>query len=170
MKKKLLTLVLTAAMMLTFTACGGNNNSSADNRTSSAAQSSAPSVESSASTESSAPAEDDAMTLADWLETDDAKQAESATNSALASSGMSVTLAADGNMFVYEYHLGADLDIPSSDALDAAFGPVIEANKSGLDSLFSSFSTAYGIELEGARFVFFDSNGNEIYSGEVLNE
>lgn len=170
MRKKLLTLVLTAAMALTFAACGSKDNASANGGNSSAEQSSAPSTESSAPAESSSQAEDDAMTLADWLETSDAKQAEDATNSALASSGMSVTLAADGNMFVYEYHLGAELDIPSGDALDAAFGPVIEANKSGLDSLFSSFESVYGITLEGARFVFFDADGNEIYSGEVINE
>lgn len=168
MRKKLLTLVLTAAMVLTFAACGSKEP--ADSGSSSAAQASTPSTEPSAPAESSSSAEDDAMTLADWLETDDAKQAESATNSALASSGMSVTLAADGNIFVYEYHLGADLDLPSSDALDAAFGPVIEANKAGLDSLFSSFKTAYGIELEGARFVFIDADGNELYTGEVMNE
>lgn len=170
MRKKLLTLALTAAMVLSFAACGSKDDSkgAADNGSSSTTQSTP--TQSSAPEESSSQAEDDAMTLADWLETADAKQAESATNSALASSGMSVTLAADGNMFVYEYHLGADLDIPSSDALDAAFGPVIEANKSGLDSLFSSFESVYGIKLDGARFVFFDSEGNEIYSGEVMNE
>lgn len=168
MRKKLLTLALTTVMVLSFAACGSKGNEPADNRSSSTTQSTP--AQSSAPEESSSQAEDDAMTLADWLETSDAKMAEDATNQQLAASGMSVTLAADGNMFVYEYHLGADLDIPSSDALDAAFGPVIEANEAGLASLFSSFKDAYGIELEGARFVFLDSEGNEIYTGEVLNK
>lgn len=113
-----------------------------------------------------------AMTLEEWMNTDDAKQAEEATNTALASTGMTVKLVADGNVFVYEYTLpgGDEYSELTSDALAAAFDPVIEANKAGLADLFSSFETTYKIKLDGARFTFLTSDGKEIYSGEVANE
>lgn len=168
MKKKLLTLVVAATMALSFAACGsdgGNSTSTGSSATqsSAAAQSSA---------ESSSQAESDAMTLEDWLKTDDAKTAESQTNSALASTGMTVKLAADGDIFVYEYTLPAD-DTYSSltgDDLAAAFDPVIEANKAGLADLFESFESTYGIKLGGARFTFLTADGTELYSGDVANE
>lgn len=171
MKKKLLTLALAASLVMSFAACGSNGNSSADNSSSSATQSST-AQSSAASTESSSQAEDDAMTLADWLETDEAKQAESATNSALASTGMSVKLAADGDVFIYEYTL-PDSDVYaglSADDLATSFDPVIEANKSQLVSLFETFESEYGIKLSGARFTFLAADGTEIYSGDVANE
>lgn len=173
MKKKLLTLILTAAMALSFAACGSSGNDSVNAGNSSAAQASTPSTQSSAPAESSsAPAEDDIMTLEDWLKTDEAKQAEDATNSALASTGMSVKLAADGDIFVYEYTL-PESDAYSSltgDALAAAFDPVIEANKAGVENLFETFKTSYGIKLGGARFTFLTPDGTELYSGDVANE
>ena len=167
MRKKLLTLALTATLVLSFAACGSNGDDSANNGSSSATQSSAVTQSSAASTDSSAPAEsssqaeDETMTLEDWLKTDDAKQAEDATNSALASTGMSVKLAADGDIFIYEYTM-PDSDIYSgltADDLAAAFDPVIEANKQGLADLFDSFESTYGIKLGGARFTFFTSDG-----------
>ncbi len=168
MKRKLLTLVLVATMALSFAAYGSKDNNSATTGSSSAQAS----TQSSASAESSSQAEDKTMTLEDWLKTDDAKQAESATNSALASTGMSVKLAADGDIFVYEYTL-PDSDTYSSltaDDLAAAFDPVIEANKAGLTSLFESFESTYGIKLSGARFTFLTADGTELYSGDVANE
>ncbi|MCM1217406.1 MAG: DUF4854 domain-containing protein [Lachnospiraceae bacterium] len=165
MKRKLLTLALTAAMALSFAACGSKDDGSARAGSSSAAQSSAPAANSSQ-------AEDAVMTLADWLETDEAKQAESATNSALAATGMSIKLAADGNVFIYEYTM-PDSNVYNSmaaDAIAALFDPVIEANKSGLADLFESFASTYDIRLEGARFVFLTADGTELYSADVANE
>lgn len=171
MKKKLLTLILTAAMALSFAACGSSGNDSANAGNSSAAQASTPSTQSSAPAESSsAPAEDDIMTLADWLKTDEAKQAEDATNSALASTGMSVKLAADGDIFVYEYTMPGEYSSLTGDALAAAFDPVIEANKAGVENLFETFESSYGIKLSGARFTFLAADGTELYSGDVANE
>ncbi len=171
MRKKLLTLVLAATMALSFAACGSNGGNTADNRDSSTAQSSStPSEQSSAPEASSSQAEDDTMTLADWLKTSDAQMAESASNSQAASSGMTISLAADGDILVYEYHINAGEDVPSSEALDEAFGPVIESYEANIESLYSSFESSYGIKLGGVRFSFFDADGNEIYSGEVLNE
>lgn len=168
MKKKLFALTLAATVVLSFAACGSDSNTSASTGSSAA---SAASTESSAAVESSSQAED-AMTLADWITSDDAKAAEDATNSALASTGMTVKLAADGNVFVYEYYLpsGSDYSGLTSDDLAAAFDPVIEANQASLDSLFESFETTYGIKLDGARFTFFDADGNELYSGDVENK
>lgn len=172
MKKKLLTLVVTAAMALSFAACGSNGGDSANAGNSSAAQISAePSSQPSASAESSsAPAEDDTMTLEDWLKTDEAKQAEDATNSALASTGMSVKLAADGDIFVYEYTMPGEYSSLTGDALAAAFDPVIEANKAGVENLFETFESSYGIKLSAARFTFLAADGTELYSGDVANE
>lgn len=167
MRKKLFALALATTVVLSFAACGSKDNNSAGNGSSSASGSTAPS--SSAAAEPSSQ-EDDSMTLADWFETDDAAKAKDAMNVAMQGQGMTVDLLADGNMLVYEYHLTDDIDVPSGDALDAAFGPVIEAYSSQLDSLFSSFDTAYGIKLEGVRFVFVTSDGTELYSGEVANE
>lgn len=169
MKKKLLTLVVAATMALSFAACGSDGGNSASTGSSAATQSS---VATQSSAESSSQAESDAMTLEDWLKTDDAKTAESQTNSALASTGMTVKLAADGDIFVYEYTLPAD-DTYSSltgDDLAAAFDPVIEANKAGLADLFESFESTYGIKLGGARFTFLTADGTELYSGDVANE
>lgn len=170
MRKKLLALVLTVTAVLSFAACGSNGND-ADGAGSSSAAQSAPAASSSAPAESSSQA-DDAMTLETWLQSDDAKLAEEQTNSALASTGMSVKLAADGDIFVYEYTLPASDDYNglTTEALAAAFDPVIEANKQGLEDLFESFETSYGIKLGGARFVFLTSDGKELYSGDVANE
>ncbi len=169
MRKKLLALVLTVTAVLSFAACGSKGDDAANTGSSPAAQSSTAS--SAAPAESSSQA-DDSMTLADWLNSDDAKQAEEQTNAALASTGMSVKLAADGDIFVYEYTLPASDDYKglTTEALAAAFDPVIEANKQGLADLFESFETSYGIKLGGARFVFLTSDGNELYSGDVANE
>lgn len=179
MKKKLLTLVVAATMALSFAACGSDGNNSASTGSSATTQSSvattqssAATTQSSASAESSSQAESDVMTLEDWLQTDDAKTAESQTNSALASTGMSVKLAADGDIFVYEYTLPNDDTYSSltADDLAAAFDPVIEANKAGLADLFKSFEDSYGIKLGGARFTFLTADGTELYSGDVANE
>lgn len=172
MRKKLLTLVLTATMVLSFAACGSDGLNSASNGSSSAAQSTASTPSSSAPEASSSQADDAAMTLEEWMNSDEAKQAEEQTNTALASTGITVKLAADGNVFVYEYTLpgGDEYSGLTSEALAAAFDPVIEANKQGLADLFESFESSYGIKLDGARFTFLASDGTEIYSGDVANE
>ncbi len=164
MKKKLFALALATTAVLTFAACG-----SKDNTGSSSASGSGSAVTESSS---SAAQDSDSMSLADWLTTDDAKAAEDSTNSALASTGMSVKLNADGNWFVYEYYLpdGTDYSSLTADALDAAFGPVIEENESQMKDLFSSFESEYSIKLDGVRFKFLTSDGSEIYSGDVANE
>jgi len=171
MRKKLLALALAVTVVLSFAACGSKGDDSANTgSSSSAAQSESSQAQSSTPAESSSEAEG-AMTLEEWLETDDAKQAESATNSALASSGMTVKLAADGNTFVYEYTLtSGDFSNLTTEDLAAAFDPVIEANEQGLADLFKSFEDSYGIKLDGARFTFLTADGTELYSGDVAND
>ena len=110
-------------------------------------------------------------TLAEWITTEEAKAAQEATNSLLASTGMSVTLAADGNTFVYEYHLpsGSDYSNATAEQIAAAFDPVIEQNKASVENLFTTFEESYGIKLDGARFTFISADGTELYSGDVPN-
>ncbi|MBD5550848.1 MAG: DUF4854 domain-containing protein [Lachnospiraceae bacterium] len=111
------------------------------------------------------------MTLDEWMQSDEAKLTEEMTNSQLASSGITVKLAADGNTFVYEYTMpGEGYEDLSTEDLAAAFDPVIEQNKSGLEDLFKTFDSEYDIKLDGARFVFLTADGTEIYSGDVANE
>lgn len=107
-----------------------------------------------------------------WMESDEAALTIETTNQVLSSAGMTIDLSADGNTFVYEYYVSDDLGMSNltQEQLSASFEPVVESQRSSIESLFSNFETAYGLVLDGVRFTFFTEDGTELYSAEVANE
>lgn len=120
---------------------------------------------------SQAPAETYA-TLQDWMESEEADLTIETTNKILESSGMTIDLSADGNIFVYEYYVSDDLGLSSltEDQLATAFSPMVEAQQSSIETLFSNFETAYGLTLGGVRFSFYSEEGTLLYSVDIANE
>ena len=168
MRRKLFAIVLGITAVLAFSACGSNQNTSGNNSNNSSAASDSTPVSEPPSLETKT------VSLEDWIGSADCKDAEDSTNDALSGTGMTVKLNADSNVFIYEYYLKDDgaIDYSSltADQLDAAFGPVIEANRSDLNDLFTSFEQSYDITLDAIRFTFYTADGTELYTGEVHNE
>lgn len=110
--------------------------------------------------------------LQDWLTSEEARMIIESTNNTLASSGMTVDLAADGNIFVYEYYISDDLGIESlsQDQIAMVLDPVIESQRTSLTALFGSFESEYGIHLDGIRVVFYTAGGDKLYSADIVNE
>lgn len=187
MKKKLLTMVLVAGMVLSLTACGSKGDDAADMESPAVEQSSesdtqeeAPASEEPA-VEEEAPAseepaveeeapEEEGMTLEEWMQSDEAKQTEEMTNSALASSQITVKLKADGDVFVYEYTMGEMYDGLSDSETTETLDAFIEENAEGAKELFGVFEEEYGTQISAVRFVFLASDGTERYSSEVTND
>lgn len=168
MRRKLFAVVLGITAVLAFSACGSNQDTSGNNsNNSSAASDSAPGSETPS-------LEAKIASLEDWIESVDCKEAEDAANEALSGTGMTVKLNADGNVFIYEYYLendgAVDYSSLTADQLDTAFAPVIEANRSDLNDLFTSFEQSYDITLDAIRFTFYTADGAKLYTGEVPNE
>lgn len=107
-----------------------------------------------------------------WMESDEAALTIETTNKVLSSSGMTIDLSADGNVFVYEYYVSDELGMGdlTQEQLAASFDPVVESQRSSIETMFSTFETAYGLVLDGVRFTFFTEDGTELYSAEVANE
>lgn len=178
MKKKLLTVVLVAAMALSMTACGGAKEDDAPEAPAVEEASEAGTEEAEVPEEAPAeeepaeeePAEEEAgMTLDEWMQSDEARQSEDMTNSSLEGTGMSVKLKADGNVFVYEYTMPDEYGELSEADMEAAMAPTIESYASGIADVYDVFDSEYGIKLDGVRFTFVLSDGTEIYSKEVTN-
>lgn len=173
MKKKLLTVVLVAAMALSVTACGGAKEDDAPQAPAVEEASEAGTEEAEAPQEAPVeeePAEEEAgMTLDEWMQSDEARQSEDMTNSSLEGTGMSVKLKADGNVFVYEYTMPDEYGEMSEADMEAAMAPTIESYASGIADVYDVFDSEYGIKLDGVRFTFVLSDGTEIYSKEVTN-
>ena len=107
-----------------------------------------------------------------WVESDEAKLAVQQSNDALASSGMTVNISADGNVLVYEYYLSDELGISElpEDQMTASFESTVEAQKASITSLFESFETMYGLKVEAIRYSYFTEGGEELYSTDITNE
>ena len=75
-------------------------------------------------------------------------------------------------IFVYEYYVSDDLGLSSltEDQLATAFSPMVEAQQSSIETLFSNFETAYGLTLGGVRFSFYSEEGTLLYSVDIANE
>lgn len=110
--------------------------------------------------------------LEDWLASDEARLIIQSSNNSLASSGMTIDLTADGNVFVYEYYISDDLGVSalSQEQIAAALDPVVESQRASLTSLFDSFESQYGIRLDGIRVVFYTEGGDRLYSADIANE
>lgn len=108
-----------------------------------------------------------------WAESDEAALAAEATNDIIASTGLTVNFAADGNTLVYEYYVSDSLGLNSlsPEELATAFEPVVDQYRSSISSLFDEFKTNYGLIPDGVRFVFYSEDGTtELFSSEVANE
>ena len=129
--------------------------------------------------EASAPSEDTPSSvgaydcLQAWAESDEAALAAEATNEIIASTGLTVKFAADGNTLVYEYYASdaLGLDSQSPEELATAFEPIVDQYRSSISSLFDEFENNYGFRLDGIRFVFYSEDGSkELFSSEIPNE
>ncbi len=111
-------------------------------------------------------------TLQDWMESEEADLTIETTNKILASSGMTINLSADGDIFVYEYYVSDDLGLSSltEEQLATSFAPVVESQQASVETLFSNFETAYGLTLGGVRFSFYSEDGTLLYSVDIANE
>lgn len=174
MKKKVLALTMSLMMALSFAACGSQPNeessSSSEQQSSSAEESS--STEESSSAADASTSDQAYATLQDWMESDEAALTIETTNQVIASTGMTLDLSADGNVFVYEYYVSDDLGLSalSEEQLAASLDPVVEANKDSVTTLFDNFESGYGLVLDGVRFTFFTEDGTELYSADIANE
>ena len=181
MKKKILVLTMSLVMALSFPACG-NEPASGDNTTnqgnnstqqeSSDLQESSDAQESSDTQESSDDSSQASNSLQDWMESDEAKLVIDTTNKQLEGTGMSLGLSADGNIFVYEYYIADSLGLAnlSEEETTAALNAQVDAQRDGINSLFSTFEESYGITLDAVRFQFFSEDGTELFSTDVTPE
>lgn len=106
-------------------------------------------------------------TLADLLKTD-AWQAEvKGANDSVASTGITVTTEADGNVLVFKYHL------PDEEAYNAVTAEMGEQMVEQLISTFKAgdmlndFRNSYNVPIDAIRVGYYRADGSEIASGEV---
>ena len=164
MRKKLL--VLTAAAVFTLTACSFNGNASGNSINNSSAAASTPYA-----AEDSDSAESISITsLADWIDTDEAKDFEDEANAEIKSQGggMSVELNFDGNVFIYEYYLNDSLLETGSLTPDELAEGI--AGLSELNDSFTFFEDSYNIKLDAIRVTVYTTDGTELASAEVAPE
>lgn len=114
--------------------------------------------------------------LQEWIESDEAAQMEEMTNNMIASTGMTVTFAAEGDTFVYEYYLSDEtyeamgLGDFSGDQLQSYIESVVESQRASLESIFTTLENTYGITLDAVRVAFYEEDGTFIVSSDILND
>ncbi len=184
MKKKLLTIVMTVAMVCTFAACGSQETGNQDSREPATSEATpAPAETTPAPTDEKEPATQasdstgasDSKTtgdtsLADFVESDDMQQMEKSVNDALAQSGaeISVDFVADGNILVVKYSLTDeynDLEITEEQAAQT-FDPAVKDLVDSFADLFDNLDSL-GITVDGGRVEVLTGNGRELYSVDV---
>lgn len=113
-------------------------------------------------------AADEATGLDAWMESAEAASVIETVNNQLAALGITIDLAADGNVFVYKYYL-PDEFLPSLTAGDGKnfFTTMVNSGSASISSIFTTFEKIYGITIEAVRFIFYSSDGTELYSTDV---
>ncbi|MDE7113232.1 MAG: DUF4854 domain-containing protein [Acetatifactor sp.] len=194
MKKKILALAMTLALVLFFSACGkmvksGNSTTESGKAFNAETfkdgvfnnkgsviyeQDSTEDYEPSASGDSTLlGAYDD---LQAWIESDEAVLTVEAMNNVLASTGMTIDFSADGNTLVYEYYMSDEtyqssgLENYSEDELQSYIESVAESQRATIESGFKNFDNNYGITLDAVRAAFYKADGTLIVSIDILND
>lgn len=114
--------------------------------------------------------------LQEWIESDEAAQMEEMTNNLIASTGMTVNFAAEGDTFVYEYYLSDEayeamgLGNFSGDELQSYIESVVESQRDSLESIFTNLENTYGITLDAVRVAFYEEDGTFIVSSDIEND
>lgn len=196
MKKKVLALTLAAVMTCSFAACGSKADTPADSGDSSvtaetpadnngvqapADNSGSEASKADSNTETASEASDAAgssennaeeLTLQDLLESDEMQEVLDTMNKSAEAQGIVISLAADGNTFVYEYQLPDDdaYNSITTEQAATAFDPIVESYKGSVSEIFEGFETDYSIVLDAIRFTFYTADGNVLYSAEIPNE
>lgn len=118
------------------------------------------------------------MTLEQWTMSEECSIIEELTNEIFRESGVVVEIKADGNKLVFVYHLAAEVwgeitaeemaDMGGSDLKDLTEG--MPELPEMVEGMAGQFDAAYGIKLDGIRYVFVAPDGIPFDSIDIKNE
>ncbi len=184
MKNRILILSLSLITAFSITACGSGKDSASQSagdvsvETSSEAEKASDEAPASSevATESSEEASSEeaeaAMTLEDWINTDEAAATADAVNAQLESSGLKVAFTASGDELCMEYTFLEQVDFgnASAEEISASFeeniAPVLATSA---ETMAEAFSEQYGIIIEDVRVRIFNADETELFN-KTLNE
>lgn len=112
-------------------------------------------------------------TLEQWAMSEEGREIENLTNEMMKEVGLTVSLRAEGNTLVYTYNFNSEIwgTVSAQELAEAAKGSEFEtltASLQGLvDELKQEFDTAYGIKLDGIRYIYIAPDGTPFYSAEL---
>lgn len=107
--------------------------------------------------------------LQEWISSAEAAETVEAINHLLASTGITVSFAMDGNTLIYQYYLpsGHSYSDFTEEERNAAFDAMVDANTDSVRTMFTLFSEEHGLQLDAVRFTFYSSDGTELYSRDI---
>lgn len=114
-------------------------------------------------------ADGNATGLEAWIESEEAAAVVEAVNNQLASLGITIELAAEGNVFIYKYYLPDEFlsSLATEEGQSSFFSTMVDSASTSISSLFSTFEKTYGFTIEAVRFLFYSSDGTELFSTDV---
>lgn len=107
--------------------------------------------------------------LQEWMDSAEAAETVEAINHLLASTGITVSFAMDGNTLIYQYYLPAGRSFSdfTEEERSTAFDAMVDANTDSVHTMFTLFAEEHGLQLDAVRFVFYSADGTELYSRDV---
>lgn len=107
--------------------------------------------------------------LQEWLESEDAADILTRINEQFAGLGLTFNHSADGNIYVYEFHITDDSAYRnlSEEKITAFFDSLVDTAAHLSEDMSAMFSAAYGIRPSGFRYSFYGADGTLFYTRDV---
>lgn len=107
--------------------------------------------------------------LQEWLGSEDAAGLAARINGQLAGLGLTFTHSADGNIYVYEFHIADDSAYRalSDEELTSFFDGLVDAAANLSADMSETFSAAYGVRPSGFRYSFYGADGTLFYTKDI---
>lgn len=181
MKKKIMTLTLSLALVFSLSACGNGAtvsgpvdrdpvNSEAESSGNTADESS---VEDTSSEESSSDSKEASTALTDWYNGSDRTALENQINGIFSASGMTFYVEVeepDTVIYNYKYEEALDLGDMGGDAISDYFRSTLDSQYQAFISDIQSFQDVYNLPVTTIRIQYLDNDGSVLYSGDYTED
>lgn len=109
------------------------------------------------------------VNLQEWLESEDAAAIVTRINEQFAGLGLTFDHSADGNIYVYEFHITDDSAYRtlSEEEMTNFFDNLVDTAAYLSEDMSTTFSAAYGISPSGFRYSFYGADGTLFYTRDV---
>lgn len=109
--------------------------------------------------------------LQEWLGSEDAAGLAARINEQFAGLGLTFSHSADGNIYVYEFHITDDSAYRalSDEELASFFDSLVNAASNLSTDMSEMFSAAYGVRPGGFRYSFYGADGTLFYTRDTAD-